>query len=497
MLALAPALPKKSETTSPIPGLSQKSCLACQRRKVKCDKRSPCSRCSKRALDCVYPPPGTRHGQSRQLSKPELLARLERLEGVVKDLEALREDRNGTASSPTVTSTSPESPRGIEKQSLTAGTGLSEQSRPHKDVGRLVINDSRSRYISHQTWTMMGKEISEIHDLLDESSEEDTSLPYLQRSTESGTPSRLVDHGFLFGWPSAIADLKDLRPSPSDMFLLQNIFLDNVDPLTKPLHRPTVQKLFLDTSTSYWNVSKAEDALMFAIYFAATVSLNQAQCQSLFGQTRNVLVSRFRLGAELALSRTAFLSSSNLMVLQAFTILLLGLRKEDDSHLSCALCTLAIHLAQALGIHRDGTNFGLSPFETEVRRRLWWNIVSLEESYSEYHGSTTACLDRISDTQLPTNIGDNSIYPTMVEWPKPQDCCTEMTNCLIKFELLRTTRRLSQLNVGSVSVCNQGQTLQLKEAMIDECHQRVEQKYLRFCDPKVPYVHLHKSSTLC
>jgi hypothetical protein len=85
----------------------------------------------------------------------------------------------------------------------------------------------------------------------------------------------------------------------------------------------------------------------------------------------------------------------------------------------------------------------------------------------------------------------------MVEWPKPQDCCTEMTNCLIKFELLRTTRRLSQLNVGSVSVCNQGQTLQLKEAMIDECHQRVEQKYLRFCDPKVPYVYLHKSSTLC
>ena len=171
---------------------------------------------------------------------------------------------------------------------------------------------------------------------------------------------------------------------------------------------------------------------MFAIYFAATVSLNQAQCQSLFGQTRNVVVSRFRLGAELALSRTAFLSSSNLMVLQAFTILLLGLRKEDDSHLSCALCTLAIHLAQASGIHRDGTNFGLSPFETEVRRRLWWNIASLEESFSEYHGSATACLDRISDTQLPTNIGDNSIYPTMVEWPKPQDCCTEMTNCLIK-----------------------------------------------------------------
>lgn len=179
MLALAPAPPKKSETTSPIPGLSQKSCLACQRMKVKCDKRRPCSRCSKRALDCVYAPPGTRHGQSRQLSKPELLARLERLEGVVKDLEALREDRNGTASSPTVTPTSPESPRGIEKQSLTAGTGLSEQSRPHKDVGRLIINDGRSRYISHQTWTMMGKEISEIHDLLDESSEEDTSLPYL------------------------------------------------------------------------------------------------------------------------------------------------------------------------------------------------------------------------------------------------------------------------------------------------------------------------------
>jgi hypothetical protein len=345
---------------------------------------------------------------------------------------------------------------------------------------------------------MMGKEISEIYDLLDEpSSEEDTNLPTLQRSTESDIPSRLIHHGFLFGWPSAVADLKDLRPSPSDMFLLQDIFLDNVDPLTKPLHRPTIQKMFLGTWNSYCNVSKAEDALMFAIYFAAAVSLNQAQCQSLFGETRNALVTRFRLGVELALSRTAFLSSSSLMVLQAFTILLLGLRKEDDTHLGCALCTLAIHLAEALGIHRDGTNFGLSPFETEVRRRLWWNIVSLEESFSEGHGSTTACLDHISDTQLPANISDNSIYPAMVEWPKPQDCYTEMTNALIKFELLRTVRRLSQFNVGHVRVQSQEQTLQLKEAMIDECHQRVEQKYLRFCDPKVPCVHLHKSSTLC
>jgi hypothetical protein len=39
-----------------------------------------------------------------------------------------------------------------------------------------------------------------------------------------------------------------------------------------------------------------------------------------------------------------------------------------------SLMGLAVCNAEKLGMHRDGTLLGLSPFETEERRRLWWQM---------------------------------------------------------------------------------------------------------------------------
>jgi hypothetical protein len=39
---------------------------------------------------------------------------------------------------------------------------------------------------------------------------------------------------------------------------------------------------------------------------------------------------------------------------------------------------VAVRLGQTMGLHRDGITLGLSPFETEMRRRLWWHLVHLD-----------------------------------------------------------------------------------------------------------------------
>lgn len=56
------------------------SCVACARRKVKCDKLSPCSRCSRTQTACVYraPVPSQRH--RRQLTQGDLLSKIQELE---------------------------------------------------------------------------------------------------------------------------------------------------------------------------------------------------------------------------------------------------------------------------------------------------------------------------------------------------------------------------------------------------------------------------------
>lgn len=412
------------------------------------------------------------------------------MEGVVKDL-GVNLDGDERVPSPTQASSQPQSPSLKKGERPTSGAAKpsSEQNVVDHGLGRLVISNGRSRYVSNRDWVRMGEEIAEMRDILDEpsSEEEEDEVPSPQISTGSFGGSSLVDHGFIFSWPSMIGDLKSLRPQENEILLLRDIYTENVDPMTKILHRTTLRKVLPHATRDYSHVSRAEEVLLFSVYFAAVVSLHPSQCQSIFGQTKESLVSRFRLGVELGLSRASFLNSSNLMLLQAFTIFLISLRNQDDTRLQSAYLSLAIHLARALGVHRDGINFNLSPFETEMRRRLWWNLIILDLRSSEDHGTEASLLsDRGTDTQLPTNIDDDDISPDMLQWPEPREAGTEMTHCLVKFELMRAFPRLNQITEQSYPGSTREEIFELKEKVIDECFQTVEQKYLQFCDTSIP-----------
>jgi hypothetical protein len=63
-------------------------------------------------------------------------------------------------------------------------------------------------------------------------------------------------------------------------------------------------------------------------------------------------------------------------------------------------------MAQGLGVHRDGTNFGLRPIEIEVRRRLWAQICVLDVRFSEkLCREPTIDMDSY-DAALPLSISD-------------------------------------------------------------------------------------------
>lgn len=53
-------------------------------------------------------------------------------------------------------------------------------------------------------------------------------------------------------------------------------------------------------------------------------------------------------------------------------------RKHYDAHAFWILTGSAVRIGQRLGIHRDGSSHNLSPFDTEMRRRVWWQIVFLD-----------------------------------------------------------------------------------------------------------------------
>lgn len=320
-----------------------------------------------------------------------------------------------------------------------------------------------------------------MRDLLDPPTTDD------EDEIHSPDTDRQSNHqAFIFGYSSIMHDLRELHPSPSQIFILWEVFKENVDPLVRILHRPTAKTILMNAASSLDRLSKPAEALLFSIYFGAVVSLTPEQCRQLLDEDRQSLLKKYRFATEQALARADFLNSSSLMCLQALSFFLIFVRNCDDSRLVWALGGLAIHLAQALGIHRDGTQFGLNPFDTEMRRRLWWQISLLDNRSAEDHGVDPTFTDQFFDTKLPLNLNDDDIYPGMKESPKERTGVTEMTFCLIRYEISVFSRRFIFSNSGQIPLMAQDLSLEQKEKLIDECHRKLEEKYLQHCDMNMP-----------
>ena len=460
---------------------------------MRCNKENPCSNCVRANIECIFPGPGRAPRRARKPPDAELLARLKRLEGVVTSLGVdVGSDgvvRDKTTASPTQTG------RDSEVRDREARLDSEKRHSIDKHLGRLVINEDRSRYVSNQFWASMGDEIAEMRDLLDAPSSDDEDVLQVD-DYNSPAQDRFASHqGFIFGYSSLKVDLKSLHPSPSQIFILWEVYKENVDPVVKLIHRPTTRNILLNAASSTDKISRPAEALLFSIYFGAVTSLSQEQCRKLLDEDRNELVRKYRFATEQALARADFLNSSSLVCLQAFVAFLVFVRNMDDSRMVWALGGLAIHIAQALGIHRDGTHFGLPPFDVEMRRRLWWHISVLDNRSSEDHGTDPTFSEQFYDTKLPLNVNDEDIWPGMVEPPVERPGATEMTFCLIRFELSVFNRRLNITNPGAGDLrtrpegscpATRDQTLQEKEDMIDRCHRHIEEKYLRHCDMATP-----------
>lgn len=148
---------------APAPHLNPRSCVTCRRRKVRCNKHNPCANCVKAGIECVFPGPGRAPRKSRKAPDAELLSRLRKLEGVVHNLGA-HVDENGVVVSPALAGSADIRARFGEHHPAgdSPGSDRSDSKRHSidKQLGRLVINEDRSRYVSNAFWTAMSDEVS-------------------------------------------------------------------------------------------------------------------------------------------------------------------------------------------------------------------------------------------------------------------------------------------------------------------------------------------------
>ncbi|MCJ1383941.1 hypothetical protein MMC17_007055 [Xylographa soralifera] len=224
------------------------------------------------------------------------------------------------------------------------------------------------------------------------------------------------------------------------------------------------------------------------------MTLNENECEQRLGEPRKTLLSRYISATKAALSRAKFMGTISLVVLQALVLHILSVRDIYEPRAVWSLTGVAVRIAQSMGLERDGVSLGLPPFETEMRRRIWWLIKTHDFRTAELCG-----LVKLRDldvggesTKYPTNVNDNQLYPGMPSLVTESKKLTDFVFVAVRYELVnfaagRVTRfRQQGKNSSEWDLHASGHD----KVEIDEAFREVEEvletKYLRYCDPSQP-----------
>lgn len=161
---------------------------------------------------------------------------------------------------------------------------------------------------------------------------------------------------------------------------------------------------------------------------------------------------------------------------------------------------MVIRIAHKMGLHRDGDLLHLPPFEAEMRRRVWWQIIMLDGKYAMISGFSDTLLPWGWDTKPPQNINDTNLFPGSTELQSREEP-TEMVFCLMLYEVglfmkdnrLVDVERVVWSNQNSepgtqayIDSCSQ---LQRFKAMAEDLDARLGALEERICDPSAGPIH--------
>lgn len=303
-----------SNSEAPAP-LSKRSCLPCYQRKLKCDKKKPCTRCATRGEKCDYflgPIRRNRGSKARPNAKPEVVG------GSLNGFKSVLAIRDGKANTVSIYNADP----ALLKESDLLVIDGSGKSRLLSAVGWASFMDevSRSSILYEHKLTLSSQSTESPKDLLTSDNTEDLFDPpgpaplfmpvFNQESLISGTPG--------------CSDQRAHVPNPLHLRKYWEIFVQNVDPMVRLLHKPSMEILLGQVEKSMASCSPASYALIISICFAAVNCMHAQAVQEMFGEEQKTLSRSLGQAVEQALFKAKLSQTHDIVALQAFTILIVS-----------------------------------------------------------------------------------------------------------------------------------------------------------------------------
>ena len=473
------------------------SCVRCFERKVKCDRDHPCSACVRSKVNCIFRVPTAPRRRKKRTREELLLARLVHYEyllkanGISTEAVSIDEDFNetwaGTESfrnlslvtgQPFISGSPSHPPSGQEATKNSSASTTATQDKILENPGTIFLDRGKSTFMDSNLYQSLTDEWNQAEDILPDSSDDESIL-----GAEDDHPLGI---DLLLGPVVRLPTAKSLHPTPDKIFKLWQVFQENVNPILKIIHVPTLQTQLLNVAFDLDKVDKHFEPLMFGIYAMAVLSLTDAESQEILQEDKTTLFGRYLCAIRYGLMNTRFLGTSELSVLQAFVLYVVATRHFYRPRSTWVLAGVASRIAQGMGLHKDGSTLGLPPFESEMRRRLFWQIAILDGTSAELAGSGRSGELWPAEVKCPMNVNDIELWPGMTENPPEHDRVTEMSGFLIRYEVrhhfLKFVRK-SWFAPGSSISSSSAEEI---ENSITELENNLNEKFLGKMDPSQP-----------
>lgn len=348
-------LPRSSEPK--VRQRSSKACAPCRKRKIKCDGALPCAACTGYGYECIYTEIKTQKKIATTESSPAQIG------------SSVASDAVGAL---------PSAAGGEDKldSQFVASESFVEDAGVHPPLFKSI----KTRFTSSHSAIAFPRTLG--------------------ISLGIQAPPRLQS----FGWNTGIrseplaprlASIRDII-TPDQMKFYSGIFFNEVHPFFGFLDR----ELFVVRSAAFWNGQ--ESGTDFEACVCGVVALGSLFAGGSPCPAEAQVVEQGRALLDLSTSYAPALLS--MKHVGAWTLRAIYLRSTTRPHLSWVASCTAMHIAEAIGLHRclgkDKINTDLprqiSPLEIDLRRRTFWVTSSLNQFLSCEYGRTSVTIDSIT-----------------------------------------------------------------------------------------------------
>ncbi|KAK3904905.1 Acetamidase regulatory protein [Staphylotrichum tortipilum] len=435
------------------------SCILCRKRKIRCDRATPCSNCAKsKPATCSYrdpplpravgahpdppaasPPPRSRRPQqgsfgdtrSRQTRAPE------RGSDVTTSLNApltpnpdfsrchtiAPPPRQVAASSAPSSANTPVSTFTRTSRVETQTVNISGNFYFHSEHRLASEAGAVTRSVTHKT-RLFGQShsLNDIFEVMEHQLHNDKSGAF-QTEQRCKALARVIKARRAPPWPcTPTPDLPAMLVANG----LVDCYLKSSETVLRVLHIPSFRRDY----DAVWDRSKTPDPA-FLVLLKLVMAIGATSYDSTFSLRTSA--TRWVYEAQTWLSAPEFKSRLGIRALQNSILLLIAREATgvgDD--MVWATAGLTLRVAMYMGLHRDPAGLGpktTTPLVAEMRRRLWNTVLELLVQASLNSGGPPLISADDFDTEPPGNFDDDQLTGAVGEdpVPRPDDQFTQTT----------------------------------------------------------------------